>query len=201
MELCHLCQRNMIFAGSFMQALINRVLIACGLAAGNAEWTQGGLWSGENFAGTLRRAILTYAGLPKWVKPTEPFYFRYDDLTKEDYEKAATLTLYRVERNGKLIHISRTREAALREIGWRDWELGRDGVAIVEMKRKGLTIYGATRNPHRYGSPWPKAKLEEFARLYHSDIPMRELEEYFDTASSLLGRKRAELGLRKRSGG
>jgi hypothetical protein len=188
----------MIFAGSFMQALVNKVMIACGLNSGNAEWTSSGLWAGENFSETLRVAQIAYRRKPKWVKPTEPIFTDERIDITEDHPSDRWLTIYRIERQGKLVHISRTLENAMREIAWRDWMLGCDGVAIVPIRRKGATIYGATGHPHRYGAPWPKAKLDEFARLYQSDMSLRELEEYFDTASSQLGKKRADLGLRKR---
>ena len=188
----------MILAGGFMQSLVNQVLIACGLGSGNAEWTHSALWAGENFAETLRTALLAYARKPKWMKPTDPIFLGQPIDITEDHPGDLWLTIYRIERQGKLVHVSRTLKNAMREIGWRDWILGCDGVEIVPIRRKGATMYGATRNPHRYGGAWPKAKLEEFARLYQSDMSTRDLEDYFDTAPSQLGKKRAELGLRKR---
>lgn len=178
--------------------MLNRVVAAAGLFV--KPWARSiQRLNGENFEEVVEQAEAAYR------RKHEEGHFDDDDTDQviirsiaaeddTDY-KPPTITLYRIEKHGKLVHISRTKEAALREIAWRDWILGCDGVKIVEMTREGMTMYGMTHHPHRYGSPWPKAKLEEFKRLYQSDMSMRELEEYFDTSISSLGKKRAQLGL------
>jgi hypothetical protein len=106
--------------------------------------------------------------------------------------------VYDLTKNGKLAHTSRTAEHIVREIEWRGWVVGQDGVCVFERYVKGETTWGPTHNPHRYGAPWPRAKEAEFSRLYKAGMPIRELEEYFDAASSMLGIKRRKLGLPKR---
>jgi hypothetical protein len=108
------------------------------------------------------------------------------------------IKVYDLTKNGKAVHTSRTTENIVREIEWRGWVIGQDGVYVMERYVKGETECGLTRNPRRHGAPWPRAKEAEFARLYRSGVPIRELEEYFDAASSMLGAKRRKLGLPKR---
>lgn len=179
-----------------MQVLINYVVDWSGI--GTMPWQKAGHWQGFNIAQIIASA--KRGTVRKWVKPTEPMFIRpqkfHDDGNNAD---VPIVSLFRIERNGKLVHTASTRAAALREIAWRSWQEGQDGVEIVEFKRMALGIYGISK-PQRYVAPWPKAKLDEFAKLYHSDMSMKDLEVHFDTAISNLGRKRAELGLRKRRG-
>jgi hypothetical protein len=109
------------------------------------------------------------------------------------------IKIYHLTKGGKLAHASRTKSHALREAGWRGWTVGEDGVEIREAFAKADNEWGTTRNPYRFGGKWPTAKEREFAKLYTSGMPLREMEEYFDAAISMLGKKRQQLGLPKRS--
>lgn len=180
-----------------MQLLVNTVQTAAGLHT--PPWVKNG--RGWNDPRANIPALLAQAEGARRLREgdatatREPFL---PFLGSEQDDFAITVTLHRIVRSGRLVHVSQNREAALREIVWRGWAEGEDGVVIEEQDCVGETMHGVTDRPHRYGSPWPPAKEEEFAKLFLSGTSIRDLEVHFDAAASMLDRKRRKLGLPKR---
>lgn len=178
-----------------MQVLINEVLTESGIYT--PPWQKGRSWEAHNQMEYIRQAREAYARRRGKRTPLPPMKLAKEYQPDNDLDDLPDVSIFQIMKHGKLVHESENLTAALREVAWRDWKVGEDGVNIVERETKGGTKWGRGR-PHRYGGAWPDAKKEEFVRLYSEGMSPNELSDRFDCAVTMLTKKAREFGLAKR---